>query len=95
MKEVVVDTEKTQIPLSKITNESFVGIKWQDRHKSFVFRKEKDGEFIGIDPRGIVSCKNLWKKASIEEYVETAIKSLGARAYVFNDWRELFTWLVE
>lgn len=94
MKRVVKNPPKSEvITLDKVTDESYVGIKWADGEKCWV-TKTAEKEFKGI----YVGDQNLtgyWTKQTKRLYVVTAMEQNGTEVYVFDNKDELLTFLLD
>jgi hypothetical protein len=93
MKRVVKTVPKSEvIALNKITDESYVGIKWSSGSKCWITKtaeKEFKGSYIG--DQHLAGC---WAKPTKREYVANAMDQDGTEVYVFDNRNELLTFLL-
>ncbi len=93
MKRVVNNIPKTEVvELSKIKDNSYIGIQWSSGDKSWVTRSG-DNEFksICIGDQNLAGC---WTRPTKREYVENAFSQRGTEAYVFESKEELVKFLL-
>lgn len=94
MKKVVIVNKKDQpiIGSNGLSEDSHVGIKWEDGHKTWVTMRAY-GEFVSLRI-GDNDVKAKWEKNSVAEYVEDVYKISGAIVYCFDTKKELVDWLI-
>lgn len=95
MKKVVRDYKVLDvIDISEITNESIVGIKWEEEGKSIVL-PTSETEFAGFSFLDDY-VPGKWKTPSKKEYVLKALKQgKNVEAFVFDTPKELAKWFSE
>lgn len=92
MKEIV-SISGNATPIDNVNNNSIVGILFDNVHKTVVLPNH-DGTFHSV--KGVdreVFPENKWTRPTIREYIENARDNQGAKAYIFDSWAELFTWM--
>ena len=93
MKRVVKTTPKSEvILLSEISDNDYVGIRWNSGAKSWII-KTSNKEFKGIEvgDRSLTGC---WIRSTKKDYVGNALEQEGTKAYVFENKDELLTFLL-
>lgn len=90
MKKIIVKEEKDVIGLSQITNDSSVGILWENSDKSFI-TEFSSNMFVGIRV-GDLSLKGKWTEDSKQTYIKEAIKG-GGECFFFETVEELREWM--
>jgi hypothetical protein len=89
MKKVVFEKSISTINFEKITNESIVGIQWQNGRRTMVTKSQQG--YIGVSDDNVYSA---WGEPSKIDYIKRARKS-GCHVFVFENHSELFKWMSE
>jgi hypothetical protein len=90
MKKIVSNASEV-INLTDISDHANVGIRFVDGNKCFVIQTN-DG-FYGVD--NSLDIDGSWKRESMQEYIENALKQTGSEAFYFNKVSDLFRWMSE
>jgi hypothetical protein len=93
MKKVVKTVPKSEvILLNEISDDDYIGIKWDSGDKAWVTQtayREFKSTYIG--DQNLTGC---WTRPTKREYVDNALKQSGAKAYVFENKDELLKFLL-
>jgi hypothetical protein len=94
MYKIVQQLGSKQILLSSITNDSHIGIEWNNGGKCKVITVDSN-TFIAIDLKD-TELRNKWSRSSKEIYVKSALENnSGTNAYKFDSEEELLEWLLK
>ncbi len=93
MKEIVEKIKKSQVELSEITNDSFVGILWSDKKRGKILTIN-DSSYVGFCIEDM-DLRTNWRKSSKVDYVKSAMEQYGVVAFLFDSLVELNKWLLE
>lgn len=94
MKQIVLENKEVSIiDINNITNNSFVGIIF-DNNKKCVVSKKGDS-FVGIlSDDTEKSLNHCWTEKSKKKFIEEAFNQKGTKAFVFETFGELCKWLI-
>ena len=93
MKEIVKKIKKSQVELSEITNDSFVGILWSNEKRAKILTID-ESSYIGFCI-GDMDLRTHWRRSSKVDYVKSAMEQDGVVAFLFDSLTELNEWLLE
>lgn len=89
MKKVVLK-ETQEVSIDQITNDSIVGIEWNDGVKAYISKNAKGFISIGIYDGNV---DFNYFKGSKKEYAVNEIKSYSAKVWLFDTEEEIIEWL--
>lgn len=91
MEEIVKELEVSQVKLSNIQDNDFVGIDWGESKVKVVLR---DGVYFGIGIKD-TNFSSKWCSDTTRGYVEDCLKQQGTKAYRFDSKQDLLEWLLK
>lgn len=88
----VVNFDAENIDITEITNNSNVGIKWNNGRKNIVILKNEN-EFAAMSPDHL-SVSFSWTRPTKQEFVKQALRQ-NPDVYVFDSKKELLIWAIK
>lgn len=88
----VVNFDAENIDITEITNNSNVGIKWNNGRKNIVVLKNEN-EFAAMSPDHL-SVSFSWTRPTKQEFVKQALRQ-NPDVYVFDSKKELLIWAIK
>lgn len=94
MKTVLLGTKPhfNNVYVEDLKDGDIIGIEFQSSGDK-LFVVNKDGNFFGIDNKGL-DLDKCWQRKSLQEYIFNASKQ-GIFVCKFDDMRELYKWMSE
>jgi len=88
----VVNFDAENIDVTEITDNSSVGIKWNNGRKNIIIKKNEN-EFAAMSPNDL-SVAHAWTRPTKQEFVMQALKQ-NPDIYVFDNKKELLIWAIK
>ena len=93
MRRIIVDDKKT-VSLCDISDNSIVGIKWENGSKSAIISTDKG--FCCLSNRYTPNLHSVWYANSVKEYIKRALtqgNNTKSKSFVFDTTFELYEWM--
>ena len=90
----IIHVDEEVVSLYNITDNSIVGVQWQDGCKGMI-TNTPDG-FCSIGNKYKPNTWNVWYAKTIQEYIERSLKqgnNTNSKAFVFETVSELYEWM--